>query len=992
VRRLSGVTLAFALLLAGGLVFWLLHDSAQDGGATGAVLRNSESSVVLPDTGALAGRDEVQALLPADVPEDLSRAAPTDAPRVPESYRRALGALTGRVLHADGQPVPGLPLELLGGRRSLIIRSITAFMEEGGLGFDPVVGRAVTDGEGRFRLEDLQPRTIGALVLDPAGPRALLWPLEVTPVTGETRDLGDIVLPATCTLRGIVVDEHNRPVAGARVRATDLPGVDFVPDVAQFRAGGGMCISEDEDEFAWVPPAEMSALISRLPVPTTATSAEGRFELTGVPPGLVTLAIDEPAHLAFMQAGIASGAAGGARDLGTLVIGEGVPVTGRVVDGAGEAVANAEVLLGNPLGVVPGAVLRGPFRTEADGTFKAVGFRPGAVWGIARRDGRDEWTISTALATGAENTLRLSLMRTLTLRIVDKLDAVVPDAAIYGRAVPDDDIVDLMISPHPLRDVTRDDQGNYIVKGLKPAEWEIVVKAPGRPQTREEVNLTEADGHEVVRLGEGRALPVLVLDPAGQPVEWATVEVMEGDDFEDSPLAVARTGEDGRAQLVDLPAAELWVSATHPAWAVAQEQVDFKLPADTPPGEAPPLPQLVITLEAGGKLVGKVIDGGSPPPEPLLAILVPNDDSASDSMLPRLTVTDLEGGFSFDHLEAAEMHVEVRSRENFTGGLQLFEAFFDSPLAEEEVTVVAQGETSVLLDIGARYAGMDTATVVGSLTVNGRPGDGWKVRSWGDIRRTVTADARGQFDLGRLEAGTSEITFSAPSSRLMEGFADRREIELQPGERRVLDVALSTGSVSGRVLSATTGRPLAGARVQIVAEGDEGWGRMLSTASQEDGHFELDPVAAGRYRVMVRAEDHGNFSSEEFDLAEMETKTDLLLRVPAPLRVSGRVRFEGAEQQPEWLYLVATAADGRTRDNSRVQGDDHEFAFEHLSPGEWTFSIATDLDAEFEEVKMTIDTDLQDLMLTFACKPEEVPSEVEETLKALGYVGTDEDK
>src|SRR5262249_35768846 len=168
-----------------------------------------------------------------------------------------------------------------GGRRSLLIRGGAAFLQEGGLDFDPVVGHAVTEADGRFKLRELEPRTVGALMLDPGGPRALLWPLEITPVSGETRDLGDIKLPESVTLLGRVVDEHGLPVAGARVRATDFPYASAVPDIAQFRKGGGGAFVNPRDEkgFAFVPPAAMSALVSLLPVPTTTSGTDGRFEL-----------------------------------------------------------------------------------------------------------------------------------------------------------------------------------------------------------------------------------------------------------------------------------------------------------------------------------------------------------------------------------------------------------------------------------------------------------------------------------------------------------------------------------------------------------------------------------------------------------------------------------------------------------------------------------------------------------------------------------------
>jgi hypothetical protein len=72
-------------------------------------------------------------------------------------------------------------------------------------------------------------------------------------------------------------------------------------------------------------------------------------------------------------------------------------------------------------------------------------------------------------------------------------------------------------------------------------------------------------------------------------VEWATVEVAAKESsFEAPPLAVARTGEDGRVLVADMPSTELWVSATHPAWAVAQGTSTSALHGDTPPAQLRP--------------------------------------------------------------------------------------------------------------------------------------------------------------------------------------------------------------------------------------------------------------------------------------------------------------------------------------------------------------------------------------------------------------------
>ena len=149
-------------------------------------------------------------------------------------------------------------------------------------------------------------------------------------------------------------------------------------------------------------------------------------------------------------------------------------------------------------------------------------------------------------------------------------------------------------------------------------------------------------------------------------------------------------------------------------------------------------------------------------------------------------------------------------------------------------------------------------------------------------------------------------------------------------------------------------------------------------------------MTAGKYRNSVRAPGQANYTSELIELGAMQARDGILLRVPAALHVAGTIHFEDASKPPQWMWLVATAADGHTRDTARIEGNEHAFAFDGLAPGEWTFSVATDLDDEFEEVKLHLDTDVQGLSLGFKAKPPEPPDPaLNEKLQSLGYQGSD---
>ena len=165
---------------------------------------------------------------------------------LPAAYRAALGGLFGRVVFEDGEPVPDLPVALVGGGLETIPLSYDAFLQPDGLDFDPVLSEVRTDEEGKFRFTELPTRILGALLLDGGGPRSMLHMLERTPVSGEEHDLGDIVMPGSVTLLGRMVDEREQPLAGVRVRATDLPSIAVGSGIADFRSGGGFLVDASE--------------------------------------------------------------------------------------------------------------------------------------------------------------------------------------------------------------------------------------------------------------------------------------------------------------------------------------------------------------------------------------------------------------------------------------------------------------------------------------------------------------------------------------------------------------------------------------------------------------------------------------------------------------------------------------------------------------------------------------------------------------------------
>ncbi len=958
-----------AIIIVLGALGYFLSDLFTDSGGDGDMQTVTAESTAgdLPEIDPLALTDDA-------APTELQ--TPTIATVVPEleqgrgppaSYTAALGGITGRVLEEDGTPVPDLPLEIIAGRPSQFLMPRMEMLEELQADLDLIAGTAVTDAEGRFFFEHLDPRILGGLLLDPGGPRTVLRILEMTPSSGAVRDIGDIVLPGTVTMSGRIVDDQRRPVAGVRVRATDLEhtwvsvGILF----AEYREGGAILIHEENLERPILidPPGSIDRLTSRLPLPTTQTDADGRFSLQ-VPPGMVTMIADDGRHAANSAGPFPTGAAGGERDVGAITIYDGTTFNGRVVDRDGAGVVDAEVYVGNTFSLAPVSIMRPPTRTDENGNFQMEGMRMESVYVAARAPGDAAHVFLGDLSPDQKAIIQLPGKTQLKILAVDEFGETVDDVQLFGRALRSDvgEALPSYLKPiHALGDRTRrDEDGLYVVEGLTPAPWTIQGRSEGRAVTQVEVLLETAEEANVTLTFEpATTLEVTVFGPPagkGDPVDWARATVFErGEDF---PLVSARTNENGWAELPALADGEYALMVTHPAYAIAWQEF-----------EVPDVDELNVALTPGGSILGTVLDNGEPPRIPVLVSMQGSNSDALDSEMPRLAITDADGLFSFHQVEPGEVQLEVRDRVTNISGFSFWEAFVNSPLAQAQVEVPEEGEVETLLIVGSEYEDMDTARVTGRLRVNGSAVPGWKIRCWGQIRRSATTDAEGNFELGIVASGETQLAVSPPGAGMSRwgGIASRR-LELEPDERRFVEINVETGSVSGWVRSGLNGSRLENARLRLVPVRDEkdgGFFGTQSTVTTSNGAFLFDMVEQGKYQLRAELEGFASTSSETFELRALQSRTGMELTLSRALSIAGRVVVDGVSEKPQWIFLIAEQTDGSARENTRPDQDDMRFEFDSLSPGTYQFQLATDLDDEFAVVEHTLTGDTDSLLLTF---------------------------
>jgi len=872
-----------------------------------AAARDGAQAGVLTGAGAAGATHESAAR--SSVVDASATAAASSAPAAEPP------AIAGRIVDAQGQPVPGARVRALGTNEEGFVLPLDLEPE--------ALPRAywkqkqtVSDEQGRYRIEALDKGAL-RLAVRAAGfaPRyENRWR-----VLGEPgQQLPDLVLLPGSQLAGRVVDRAGQGLAGVTLlesldRAQSSLGVTF--------PGRG--------------------------IPLAQTAADGSFAIDALAAGPWRLIVDGPGHQLRVEEGRTR--AGGERVAGlTFVLDAGLEIRGRLV---------SEAALPTPLRVVARPVPPRAERTRdgaeaepapltvegqrgrqadvaADGSFAVAGLVPGADYrlGVSQQSAETGlWKRATAVegttARAGQHGVELAWKPecALVFRVVDArtkapLEALVVWAGVgRERALRDD-----QNEPR-----THFPAGEVRCGELRPQAGKPIhlrVRAAGhRDHERKDILLAAGETKDLgeIALEPLAQLGVRVLDAATQqPLAGARVLLSTRDadharnwlssepgrgERTDTGLWSAVTDASGLAQ-VDAPAGKLVaVGASAQGYLASEPELRTLAP------EAP-FETIELALRRGGVLLVRVQDpGGRPVAGVGIAHLNPGEaeDNEGWSSITAEKKTDDKGEARFERLRPG-VHRFVLHDAAADTWIDPDDTHTARPVWVERN--VAEGSHDELV-----FVAPPRGSILGRVREGGRALDGAQLKlarlredggvdsgGWGgsDDPYATLSDHEGEWRFEGLRCGEYVLAVHHASRRMSARF----RVSVRESPQRY-EFELDVASIEGTVLD-IQGRPLAGLEVSVYSpEGEE-----------------FDDVP---YQLVMREDDRGNTQSDyqpgtrssertdargHYALRGLATNRQLIVQIQSDL-------VEAASSPPITLSPdeVRTGVDFRLRRAGRIE-------------------------------------------------------------------------
>lgn len=885
----------------------------------------------------------------------------------PTLLLEAAAGFWGRVVNGDGEPLAGVEGLVIPGS------SKGGFDLKGRL--DPHQARTTSDEKGRLSFAGLPTERSFTLKLERQGFAPKNYQIDPLAPFERREESSWTLLPGQHGI-GQVVDIEDQPIAGVEVR--------FLPS----GAGGGYRIFGTGSDQA----------------PTFVTDGDGFFVAKDLAPGRYDLAATAAGFSRATARGVEVPEGAGELEFGILVLAPGIDLHGRVVDTAGQPIADAKI-----------------YSQPSDGRY-------GGFFGLVGTEEPETTTGPEGRFVIADGSLgdRLQIMavkegyvsemeRNVQLPSDEPVRIVLqPSSKILGRVVDADGV--------PLEgvvvDATPEEKGRRgrmigRSRNTRPTgvdgRFEIVGVEPGKTMihaNKSGFKALQIGGFEVPadRPLEGVELQMVtgaevfgtLTNADGDPVGGVVVMVLTSDrGFADG--GYGQTDGDGKFRIAGLPLGSFTLAARGEGLQRASKNVTIEA------GEN----EVDLQFSSSSTVSGRVVDDRGRPVQGAQVNIGPK---GRWSFLAGQSIADTlaDGSFTFDEVPAGTYQLSaskdglgsrtledpVEVKEGPVGGLEIrlgggarvTGSILGLSYEElNQVRVAAHGshgevtqpdfEGNYRVDHVAPGALTLEAHVSGSsrsvrrqvtveegeleIVVDLEFVDGYEIR--GTVYRTGEPEADaplslfstdGDYSANGTTGGDGTFLFEGVpegSYRLQVGnwettYRHSREVEI-PGDE-ALRIDLELARLAGRVVD-TDGNPLSGASISLRQEGRQGYGAR----SDSLGRFTFGEINTGAWEAKARLSGYGQ-ETVTVELEIGEVVDDLEIRLEAVGGLVLNVGLEGG--RPANVISVAFLQGGVRQAGGTFQGDDSgQFVVDVVPDGSWQMVLSSN---GFAAVEMPVTT------------------------------------
>lgn len=834
--------------------------------------------------------------------------------------RAGLCGFKGRVVNHLKIPVADCGVRIYRGAMDSVLQlkpDLFAEAEE----FEPqyIAGEVRTAEDGTFKMTGVWPRGFFLMFagIDTDAPTHQV--ITKTPSPGEIIDLGDVVLNDAGVIVGEVYDADGNAVAGALVRAADIPGAlaAFFP-AERFDPEGALLIREKRApvQVLRMPPWVKNAF-EHIPIPTTHSGPDGKFRLVGVMPGSNMLATTKRGFLSDVKASVQV-RAGTEKDVGRIRLREGEELYAKVLDQKGKPVAGAEVVAGSTLSMVPIDLASYLGETNAKGEIDGFGFSPGKVSVAARRSKNHAWVLAEPQSIIADVIVTLPSQFGFTVAVQNSDGAPVKDARFrLLRGKKGDGAAELFMMglAEPVRlngRMTKLEEGGWNITGLNKGTYTLLAEVEGQSSGSEVIDLEDKDGHCVIKLEAPALFNVLVINQDDVPIRNVAIiaEARGSRRVVEMPINCGRTGKDGRLLINKLQADSLRVSADHPLYGVVH-------------GETKPDQELVLRLLAPGTLHGVLSENGKPPLPGKFTVAVMWRRSGGPrgplENTPQMVTAGLDGTFTLTGLQPGSYRCMAMSSLDALRSpgsvLDIAQSMFINSNSESASVDIASGQTAeVRLEVGKKPLEGPTAQLSGTVMVNSRMANGYTIVARGKGGRFGgTVDERGRFDLGIVSAGDLNISVIGNDGGMFVGRGNSvwsSFVKLTEGEQRDLTIDIATSVLAGQCFlpdGSPAGKVFVRAHGRLKGGEKNRSNSQQASVTKEDGTFRIKDVAEGTWSLELEAnngDERWRGKLENIEVVAGGATDSLRINLVAALVVKGKVDLSVLKEKPRWGWIA----------------------------------------------------------------------------------------